>query len=200
MGKHRETLRPLAVVSLALLAERPMHPYEMYQLLLARGKDQMVKVRPGTLYHVIGGLAEAGLVVATGTEREGNRPERTTYAITDAGTQVLEEAVVAMIESPQPEYPDFTVAIGEAHALPLELVIQLLQSRLKAVTASRDRGQRLLDSAIKRKVPRRFLLSGEFAINRAAGDMAWLTTLISQLESGELSWDAALPTVTKDSQ
>src|SRR6187397_3267085 len=108
MGKHWESMRPLAVVSLALLSERPMHPYEMYQLLLARGQDATVKLRPGTLYHVVGWLLASGLVVATGTEREGNRPERTTYAITDDGRTALEAAVMSMLESPQAEYPDFT--------------------------------------------------------------------------------------------
>ena len=212
MGKHWETMRPLAVVSLALLSERPMHPYEMYQLLLARGQDATVKLRPGTLYHVVGWLLGAGLVVATGTEREGNRPERTTYAITDEGRRALEIAVMSMISAPQPEYSDFTVAIGEAHTLPLEVVVNLLKTRLAAITAERDRGQKLLDQAVEGRLPRRYVLSGDFALNRANADIAWLTGLIAQLESGSLSWDepmlhahthkpataGSVPTTTKD--
>ena len=170
-----------------------MHPYEMYQLLLARGQDVTVKLRPGTLYHVIGWLLASGLVVATGTEREGNRPERTTYAITDEGRQALEVAVMSMIESPQAEYPDFTVAIGEAHTLPLGVVVNLLKARLATVTAGRQRGQQLLDLAEDGRLPRRYVLAGEFAMNRADADIAWLTSLISQLESGDLSWDEPIP-------
>ena len=70
------SLTPLGVAALSLLVEEPMHPYEMYQLLVARHEDRLVKVRPGTLYHAVGRLEEQGLVEATGTEREGNRPER----------------------------------------------------------------------------------------------------------------------------
>ncbi|BAS16724.1 transcriptional regulator protein [Arthrobacter sp. Hiyo8] len=47
----RAALTPLGVAALALLVEAPMHPYEMYQLLMARHEDRLVKVRPGTLYH-----------------------------------------------------------------------------------------------------------------------------------------------------
>lgn len=47
-------LTPLGVASLALLAEEPRHPYEMYQVLMARHEDRLVKVRPGTLYHAVG--------------------------------------------------------------------------------------------------------------------------------------------------
>jgi DNA-binding PadR family transcriptional regulator len=189
MGKHWETMRPLAVVSLALLAERPMHPYEMYQVLLARGQDTTVKLRPGTLYHVVGWLLDSGLVVATGTDRDGNRPERTTYAITSEGRRALEVAVKSMISSPQPEYSDFTVAIGEAHTLPLEAVLDLLKARLAALAAERDRGQALFEEAHERHVPRRYVLSGDYALNRANADIAWLTNTIAQLESGDLSWD-----------
>ena len=41
------TLTPLAVAALALLAEGPTHPYEMYQTLVQRSEDRLVKVRPG---------------------------------------------------------------------------------------------------------------------------------------------------------
>ena len=46
-------LTPLALSALGLLVERPMHPYEMYQLLLERHEDRFVKVRPGSLYHSV---------------------------------------------------------------------------------------------------------------------------------------------------
>ena len=42
-------LTPLGLAALALLAERPMHPYEMYQTLVHRREDRNVKVRPGSL-------------------------------------------------------------------------------------------------------------------------------------------------------
>ncbi|HWU59288.1 MAG TPA: PadR family transcriptional regulator, partial [Microbacteriaceae bacterium] len=38
-------ITPLAIATLALLAERPMHPYEMYQTLIQRAEDRIVKVR-----------------------------------------------------------------------------------------------------------------------------------------------------------
>ena len=50
-------LTPLAISVLALLNERPMHAYEMYQLLLSRHNNRIVKVRPGSLYHTVERLA-----------------------------------------------------------------------------------------------------------------------------------------------
>lgn len=53
-------LTPLGISALSLLVEEPMHPYKMYQPLMARHEDRLVKVRPGTLYHAVGRLAERG--------------------------------------------------------------------------------------------------------------------------------------------
>lgn len=192
------SVRPLGIVTLALLVERPMHPYEMYQLLLARGQDNSVKVRPGTLYHVVSGLEESGLVAVEGVEREGNRPERTTYAITDAGRHALEAAVVALLAHPADEYPEFHVAMGEAHNLPRHTVLSLLRERVATLEQRLERGDARLAGARARGLPRRFVLGGEFALNRLRADVAWLTSVIADIDSGDLSWDAPVPAELKE--
>ncbi|WP_449373878.1 hypothetical protein [Arthrobacter psychrolactophilus] len=40
-------LTPLGISALGLLVERPMHPYEMYQVLMQRHEDRIVKAQPG---------------------------------------------------------------------------------------------------------------------------------------------------------
>ena len=62
---------------LVLLAEAPMHPYEMQRLMQWRGKDQVVRVQRGSLYPAVERLMRAGLIEPLETEREGRRPERT---------------------------------------------------------------------------------------------------------------------------
>lgn len=198
MGKHGGTLRPLGVVSLALLTERAMHPYEMYQLLVARSQDKTVKLRPGTLYHAINWLEGAGFVVATGTEREGNRPERTTYAITEDGRAALRRSVVTMLTEPQQEYPEFTVAMGEAHNLSRDEVLAALHERVAMLDADRARGETMLARTEARGLPRRFILGGEFALNRAKADIAWLNAVIADIENGQLPWDTPVPKTPKE--
>ncbi|WFR72123.1 PadR family transcriptional regulator [Prescottella defluvii] len=96
---------PLGISVLALSFERPMHPYEMCQLLVARRKDRIVKVRPGSLYHAVERLERDGLVEVVGTDRQGNRPERTTYEITVAGRRAVRERVAEIVAAPVPSTP-----------------------------------------------------------------------------------------------
>jgi len=182
------TLTPLAVAALALLAEGPSHPYEMYQTLMQRSEDRLVKVRPGSLYHTVDRMEAHGFVRATGTEREGNRPERTTYEITDAGTRALGERITEIIGTPTNEYPEFPLGLGEAHNLAVETVIALLRKRVALIRA--DTG--VLDGAIadltQRGVPAKYWLDVRYQRAITATEADVLETLIADLQSGAVSW------------
>ena len=181
-------LTPLGVAALSLLVEEPMHPYEMYQLLVARHEDRLVKVRPGTLYHAVGRLAEQGLVEATGTDREGNRPERTTYKISPAGRETLTRWLQDMLASPVNEYPTFPLAVSEAYNLPAGVVVELLDRRLREL-----QGQQkfLIDSQEKvraKGVDRKYWIDLEYQHAMLGAEIDWIRSLQDQLGSGQLSW------------
>ncbi|MDR6987780.1 DNA-binding PadR family transcriptional regulator [Paenarthrobacter nitroguajacolicus] len=187
-------LTPLGVASLALLAEEPMHPYEMYQLLMARHEDRLVKVRPGTLYHAVGRLEENGLVEATGTEREGNRPERTTYRITPAGHQALDARLQAMLSTPVNEYPLFPHAIAEAHHLPASVVTELLEERVVALSADLDFLVRAEAAVTAKGLDRKYWIDITYQQAMRRTEIAWIRGLLEELGNGQLPWDEPLPT------
>jgi len=182
------SLTALGVAALALLVERPMHPYEMYQTLVQRSEERVVKVRPGSLYHTVDRLAANGLVRATGTEREGNRPERTTYEITERGSLALSERVAEILGTPVNEYPEFPLALGEAHNLPVESVIQLLKNRVSLIRADIA----VLDDGIRsiqaKQLPRKYWLNVQYTRALSDVEASWLESLIHDLESGDISW------------
>ncbi|WP_067535976.1 PadR family transcriptional regulator [Nocardia crassostreae] len=189
-------LTPLAIAVLALLEEKPMHPYEMYQLLMNRHEDELIKVKPGSLYHGVGRLADSGLVVAEGTDRAGNRPERTTYRITEAGRVALRERITGILRRPVQEYPIFPVALAESHTLPADEVSTLLNERITWLEGRKTELEAMRDWAAKREVPRRFWVVLEFLRSRACTEADWLRAFIAELESGELPWDPTDPAPT----
>ncbi len=186
-------LSALAMAALGLLAERPMHPYEMYQLLMHRHEDRLVKVRPGTLYHAVGRLADAGLVEATETIKDGNRPERTNYAILPAGRAKLTHDLRELLAVPVNEYPRFPQALSEAHNIPADEVVQLLQSRREALS------RELADLASQTKqaqgleVPRRFWIDAGYQEHQINAELSWLEALCAELQNGALPWPNVPP-------
>ena len=87
----RRRTNPLALAVLACLSERPMHPYEMAATMRTRGQDASIRLNYGSLYGVVETLLKRGLVEEQEVVREGRRPERTVYRITDDGRTELED-------------------------------------------------------------------------------------------------------------
>jgi len=181
-------LTPLAIALLALLNEQPMHAYEMYQLLLARKNDRLVKVRPGSLYHTVERLAGQELVRAIGTDRAGNRPERTTYEITPTGQQMLAARVQTGIEKYDYEYPLFPVVLSEAHNLEVEDALLRFRGRVAHLDAALAEFEASIASATERQVPEAFWMAADFNRAQLASERDWLNTLIKRIESKDLAW------------
>jgi DNA-binding PadR family transcriptional regulator len=119
----------LALAVLALLFERPMHPYEMAATLKQRHKEESIKLRYGSLYTVIELLLARGFIRAEATSREGKRPERTVFALTDAGYEELLDWMRDLIRDPVKEYPRFEAGLCLIPVLPPEEAIALLSQR-----------------------------------------------------------------------
>src|SRR5215468_9128360 len=92
---------PLALAVLALLHEKPMHPYEMQRLIKERGKDQVIKVEQrASLYQTIDQLLRAELIAFWETARQAGFPERTVYKLTDKGRETALNWMREMLSTP----------------------------------------------------------------------------------------------------
>lgn len=184
------SLTPLAFAVLGLLNEGPAHPYEMFQTMMARSDDRNVKVRPGTLYHQVGRLTELGFAEVVGTDRDGNRPERTTYAITDAGRDALAEGLRRMVAEPADEYPEFHLALAELENLPVADAVDAVRSRIAALQGELefyDRG--LTEMRVEKQLAERYWLDVSYVRAMLAAQIAWLSATVERIADGDIPWD-----------
>ena len=133
MARLAHPSNPLALAVLALLSERPMHPYEMGVILKQRHKEESIKLRYGSLYTVIELLLRRAFIAARETGRDGRRPERTVYEITPAGRDELRTWMAELIAEPVKEYPQFEAALCLLPVLPPDEALALLRQRLLAI-------------------------------------------------------------------
>ena len=87
---------------LGLLKLQDMHGYQLGDLIDKRLK-YLTDLKKPTLYHLLGKLERDGLVSKT-VSREGNRPERFTYQLTDAGQAHFEELLRANLQGAHAAY------------------------------------------------------------------------------------------------
>ena len=182
---------------LTLLREGDMHPYEMIRLMRQRHDDRLVAITNGTLYHTVGRLLKLGLLAELGVDRHGNRPERTTYTLTDSGRAAVPEWVRR--ELPRIDRPEqFRIALAEAHNLQPDEVVDLLVARREALAAQHRVLCEGLAKAAVREVPEVYLIEVRRDAVLLEADLHWLAGFIVQLEHEDIDWDAGASDLTND--
>ena len=181
-------LTSLGVSVLALLRERPMHGYEMFQTLVESHADRIVKVRPGSLYHVVDRLTEEKLIRRAATARDGKRPERAIYEITEAGAEALAERVCQLIATPVHEFPQFVVALAEVDTLGSDAAANAVDDRVGALEARAAEIMALRDAGV---TPGGYLVALDYLLAMMQTELSWLREFASSLRSGQLESRAA---------
>jgi DNA-binding PadR family transcriptional regulator len=186
MPGGRATSNPLALAVLACLFERPMHPYEMAATMRERGKEHSIKLNYGSLYTVVDNLAKHGLIEAVEARREGRRPERTVYQLTDAGRVRLDAWMSELLATPVKEYPQFEAALSLMPVLHPDHVLALLRERTGALEKEITMARLMLGTASKAGLPRLLLIEGEYHLAQREAELAWVRDLADELEAGTL--------------
>ena len=200
MPARRSSSNPLALAVLACLHERPMHPYEMAGTLRERGKEHSIKLNYGSLYTVVDNLAKHGLIEAVEARREGRRPERTVYQLTDTGRVKLEAWMSELLSTPVKEYPQFEAALSLMPVLHPDTVLDLLRVRIRTLEKQIGEEQVMLDAAGKAGLPRLLLIEAEFHLAMRETELSWVRDLAGDLEAGTLEGQDAWRTLTETGQ
>ena len=180
----RSRSNPLALAVLALLWERPMHPYEMSMTLRERRKDESVKLNFGSLYSVVDSLVKHGLIEAASTERDGNRPTRTVYRLTDAGATEAIDWLTDLVRTPAKEFPQFEAALSFLPLLGPDDVVRLL--RLRQATLERNlAGLRSgMDESAAMGLPAIFTLESAYEIAVLDAEVGFVVGLATSIADG----------------
>jgi DNA-binding PadR family transcriptional regulator len=179
-------LSPLALAVLALLYERPMHPYEMASTLRERGKEKSIKLRYGSLYTVIGALQRDGLIAPRGKERTGGRPERTVFDLTPPGSEALTRSLSDMLARPAKEYPQFMAGLSLMPILPPEAVLRLLHERLTHLSAQIDALRTEMADAERGGLAALFLVEHDYELVMAEAECRYVRRLVERIAGDDL--------------
>lgn len=186
MAKRRKVGNLLALALLAQLAPGlPMHPYQLANVLRRTGKDTDMKIKWGSLYTVVQNLEKHGFIQAVGSDREGRRPERTSYAITEAGREEMCDWIRELISKPEPELSRFEAALSVVGVVGPDETQALLRRRLAALESGIEADRAMLAEAGK-TVARLFLIEAEYLLAMHEAEAAWVRSLLAELAEGTL--------------
>lgn len=180
---RRKVSNLTALAVLAALSHRPMHPYEIARAFRGWGKDRDMQVKWGSLYSIVASLEKHGLIEAAGTSREGNRPERTVYRITEAGSAEMADWTRELLAT-EADPARFRSGLSVASVIPPDDVAALLDERI-ALLERRIADLRESLATHRDSVPRLFQIETEHELSLTEADLAWTRAFAAELASGD---------------
>jgi DNA-binding PadR family transcriptional regulator len=180
MGQSKQS-NPLALAVLVLLFERPMHPYEMAATLRVRNKSGSIKLRYGSLYSVIDGLAAEAMIEVKEIVREGRRPERTIYSLTPNGLERMRAWMRDLLGTPVKEYPQFEAALSLLPAVPPDEAVALLEARGRRLGEMCEELRAAIEVALTH-VEALFLVENEFRLCLLEAERQFIEGLVERIK------------------
>lgn len=170
----------LPLLLLSLLAEKPMHGYEINQQIEARSIRQWANVGLSSIYQTLEKMVEGGLLSAQEVVNEGQGASyRTVYSITTQGQEELLSRVRMALASTEHQRFDYDLGLGIALThLPLHEVKEALEHRSATIQTQLQRASEACQWAEE--------MLGAWAVlehqrRSLEAELAWLDTVINRI-------------------
>ncbi len=118
------------MVILGLLKEQQLYGYEIKHII----EDHMgdwTSIAFGSIYFALGKLEEEGKVEKVAVEKDGERPSRNIYRITEAGKEEFRTLLRENWDTLERQYYDFDIGLFFMDALSKEEVLAYLNKRVR---------------------------------------------------------------------
>jgi DNA-binding PadR family transcriptional regulator len=187
-----EAISTLALSILELLDEQPMHPYEMASKMRARHHDEFIRLNFGTLYHTVDVLERNGWILPVEREKEGRRPERTIYKLTEPGREALTRTLADLLRQPRREYPQFAAGLMFMHHLQAPVAATHLKERAVTLDGTVAKLEMVLRELRGHGLGRLALIELEHKIAMLDFERNGARGLAKEIEEGRLEWKVGI--------
>ncbi len=169
---------------LGLLVDKPMHGYEIEQLLKAEGIKEWFNVSMPSIYYSLKKLAEEGLVVES-VLPGGKAPSRNIYQLTEEGRMAFFKVMKEKLASPEQCALGHELEILFINKLPLEEALNSLEKRKTALSQRLRSIQDKVGTNAEKTSPGRAFL--QHLVSHIELDIHWLDNIIRCIKAGHES-------------
>lgn len=175
MARQKTELTTPDLVLLSLLAERPMHGYQVNAELERREVRDWANISRPQVYYSLDKLDRLGMIRAAESDQPLAGPERRVFATTAKGRSALASALERQDWATQRERPPFLIWLALSWQAELSVVRKQIRARQKFLEQELAREQATLEG-IRAEVGHRF------------HEAVWMVSLTIQHFQTELRW------------
>ena len=164
----------------ALAALGPMHGHQIRREAQTNRTELWTDIKVGSLYGALSRMADEGIIEEVRTERSGNMPARTIYAITDSGRRELGALRDEVLREVRLRPDPVDLALQYSTELRPDEVVAMFVNRRAALQAELDAWQ-LLQAHAKPYLRGTEPLSFEHHTIRLRAELTWHDHVIAEL-------------------
>ena len=170
-----------------------VHGYDLRRELLSWGAEEWANVSPGSIYNALNTLVREGMLEVAGTDRQGGRPERTTYRLTADGEKEFQGLLRDNLRrSRLPNHP-LLAGLAFIPFLPRDELVEAMRHRADELRAQAEKRRADLRAILEGPgdpsrggIPRHVAESFRLTATLLESEAAWARDLAERLEKGEL--------------
>ncbi len=168
------------LILLGFLKNMDLHGYQLNEMLDSHLGTSVHITKP-TAYRILARLEEKGYISST-EEREGNRPIRKVFTITEQGDSYFLQLLAKELQSYQVNMNMDLVPLAFLNEIPKETAVNLLQEKRKKIE---EKVQKLRQSPTHNNA---FDIITRYQILHTQTDLNWLSDLIEKIMNNELTY------------
>ena len=179
-------LSKIALLVLSCIAEKPLNPYQIKKVFAQLNIDKWFPMAASSIYATIKALVKNGYIAGT-KARSGKMPEKTIYAITPQGEEVLQQSLVTYLREREQILSEFDLAMLFVFYVNKEVALEALRTHRSLVEreiAAREQAY----ASLQDRVPYNGLINMRHAIHKREAELKTLTELIQHVEA-ETEWN-----------
>jgi DNA-binding PadR family transcriptional regulator len=170
-----------------------VHGYDLRRELLSWGAEEWASVSPGSIYNALNTLVREGMLEVVGTDRQGARPERTTYRLTAKGEKEFQVLLRDNLRRSRPPNHPLLAGLAFLPFLPRDELAEAMRHRAEELRAQADRHRADLRAIVEDPagpsrggIPRHVAESFRLTAALLESEASWARGLAERLENGEL--------------
>ena len=174
------------LVILGLLRDQPLHGYEIKQIIEEQMGD-WTSIAFGSIYFALGKLAEEDLIEMVATEKEGKRPSRSIYQITDAGRSEFLQLLRKAWSVPERQFFALDIGLAFINALPVNEIKSYLHQQVSQLEADLQYlNTHQQEQMSQPGIPSRAGMIFEHSRAHLVAELTWLREVLDQIDRGKV--------------
>ena len=131
---------------MSLLAEKPMHGYQIEQIIEERGMRDWTNIGFSSIYYILEKLKKIGWLESVLEYGEGKGPARQIYSLTNTGMDVFKKTVISALSHPHRSSSNFQLGLSNLLLLEREQIISALKDYVNELE---QKYQQILEKSTK---------------------------------------------------